>query len=390
MKSRVHESRWPIGLVFGGASLLGLILCISFAFAGVDFGLNLALVALALGMVLPLGIELRNKTGRRRRVLILDYRVHQFGHAVARGATRSFIEHEREWDVEIKCIGADEDLDAIQWQIRQLQKAQLRDVDGVILVPAGDDEALWFALASVIKTDVFVVVVDTKPPNKVFRDIGIDPPRFVSSRYSETGVLIGEHIAEWLCQGPERQCVLWTGPNGSWPGEERSRNIIYEIARTDALDRTILFPIDSWVPERQRCLDTLRFVGEFEGETAIYCADDENAMALHLFCLTSNPMLRSKMEIVGCNGTPDDWGNIQVLEMHAADATVDIQAEEIGARAALLFIKERHGKLDASERTVFIDPRLLSRPQEMGSWLDDLESGRVAEIVEPVRHLTTQ
>lgn len=371
-RSRIREFKLPLSAIFGGSSLLGLLICIGLVAAGLSIELNLAIVALLLGVIIPLGLEVRSVTTRRRRVLILDYRIHQFGHAVARGANSVFMEHERDWDVDIVIPNPDEQLDAIPWQVQQLQLAQLEDVDGLIVVPAGDDESLWFALAATIKNGAFVTVVDTKPPNRIFRDIGIEPPRFVSSRYSETGVLIGDYIADWLAGGEKRQCVLWTGPEGSWPGEERSRNVLYEIARRNLVDQTELYPIDSWAAERKRCVETLAMVEAFDGETAIYCADDENAFALHMYCLTESPHLRKKMLIVGCNGTPDDWGNVLALDMHAVDATVDILAEELGVRAAVLFIKERLGKLEASERTVFIEPKLKTRESRKQDWLDGL------------------
>lgn len=371
-RSKVHEIRLPLSVVFAGSAFSGSVLCAILAATGMELGLNLTFVGLFLALVLPLGLEIRNRTGRPRRVLILDYRSHQYGQAVARGVRDVLSCDRRRWLTEYKSTGTSTTQGATQWQTRQLQSAVIDEIDGVVLIPGGDDENLWYAVAAAIKAGTFVAVVDTKPPNKIFRDVGIDSPRFVSSRYSQTGALTGELLQAWLDGDPHRRCVLWTGPDDSWPGEERSRNVIYRLAQSDLLDRAELLPIRSWTPDAQRCLDTLKYVENAPGGVAVYCADDENAMALHLYTLTERPALRSSMYIIGCNGTPDDYGNILAVDMRAVDATIDILAEEQGLQTAMLFVKERNGRLSPAERTVFIEPRILIRSSSKARWLDSL------------------
>ena len=243
MGSRVREFHFPLTVVFGGCAFLGLLLCGVLGIAGVDLGLNLSLVGLFLGLLVPIGIEIRSRSGRIRQVLVLDYRRHQFGHAVARGVIRSLGADKRRWNV--RCHGPETSGTdgAIEWQIREMQSAVMEDVDAIVLIPAGDDEALWFAVAAAIKSRTFVVAVDTKPPNRVFRDVGIEPPRFVSTKYAETGVVVGNLLDDWLNQDIRRRCVLWVGPWKSWPGEERSRNVIFELSRHGLLDRSTMLPL---------------------------------------------------------------------------------------------------------------------------------------------------
>lgn len=359
-------------MVFGGSGLIGIILTIALHSVGLDLGLNLTIVGLILAIVLPLGIEVRNRTSRPRRIIVLDYRSHQYGHAVARGVIRLLNTDKRQWQTDVRSTGTSSTVGALQWQIRELQAATIDEIDGIVLIPAADSDDLWYAVAAAIKSGTFVVVVDTKPPNAVFRDVGIDPPRFVSTRYSRTGILIGRAIRDWLLEDPTRTCLLWNGPDGSWPGEERSRNIVYELAAASLLNRCTLYPISSWSPDVTRCRDAMAFASSSQSGVAIYCADDENAMALHLLTLTEAASLRSRMIVIGCNGTPDDWGNVQALDMRAVNFTVDILAEQQGEQVALLFVKERKGKLSAAIRSVYIEPELLSPASGGARWLDSI------------------
>lgn len=338
--------------------------------AGVDLGLNLTAVGLLLGVLLPGGIEIRKRTSRPRRVVIVDSRRHQYGYAVARGAERALYNDKNHWLIDKKLPSSTAMTNNINWQIEAIQRAIVDDVDGLLLLPAADEERLWLTLASAIKGGCFVVVIDIKPPSRVFRDLGVEPPRFVSSRYSETGVIIGKHLDKWLDEDVDRTCILWIGPEGSWPGEERSRNILYELARSGHLNRVKLNQLDSWTPDAKRCRETLELVEPAPEKVAVYCADDENALALHLFTLTDYPELRTKMYIIGCNGTTDEQGDVQVLSMRAVEVTVDILAEQQGAQAGRLFIKERSSKLPSSERSVYTPSKLLPRGDSKERWLD--------------------
>ena len=369
--SRVREFHLPI-TVFAGSALVGLALLIALALNDVELGLNLSFVGLLLGLIIPIGIEVRSRAGRTRTVLVLDYRVHQYGHAVARGVIRTLTNDKRRWKVNYSAPPATVTDDAPQWQARQVQEAVLDDMDAIVLIPSGDDEALWFAVASAIKARTFVVAVDTKPPNKVFRDVGIEPPRFVSANYPMTGVIVGELIADWLEAVADRTCILWIGPYGSWPGEERSRNVIFELSRRGLLERALLLPMESWVPDAERCRATLAHAEKCPGEVAIYTGDDENAVALHLLTLAEKPGMRQSLYIVGCNGTPDDWGSVPSVDMRAVDATVDILAEQQGVEVCKLMIKERHAKLGAAERSVYIKPHPLIRAELGKRWIDSL------------------
>lgn len=362
-----------------GTSLVTAALCGLFALVGLPLTVNLAVLGLLYAGLVAFSLELRRREGRRRKVLVLDYRAHEFGNAVARGVRATLGGDHRHWYVETRAPRTADATGAVAWQVRELQEADLADFDGVVLIPAEDSNQLWYALASLIKDGVFVVAVDTKPPNQKFRELAVDPPRFVSSRYSETGVLIGTWLCEWLGEDPSRRCVLMHGPSGSWPGEERSRNIVYELGKAGMLERAALVPMASWTPSNETCAEVLRHVERCDGEVAVYCGDDENAHALHLATVLTAGATRSRMWIIGCNATPDEAGNVRVLDERATDVTVDILAQQIGETVASLFVRERKGKLPASERTVQIDPVLKVLGVGGTHWLASLTAAYLTQ-----------
>jgi len=373
--SRVKEFALPLSLVFAGSAFATLIVLTCLGFAHVELGISLAVAGLVLCLLLPLGLELRNRTSRPRRVLFLDFRRHQYGQGVASGAVKVLNEDKRQWLIDVKSPEAVDGKGAVQWQIRELESAIIDDIDAVIIIPAEDREELWHALATVVKSGAMVVALDNKPPNNIYRRVGLEPPRFVSARYQETGTLIGEWLGPWLQADEQRHCILWIGPEGSWAGEERSRQIIYSVVRSGAQERMHLQPIDNWMPTPESCHDALDLIEKLDGPVAVYCADDENALALHLMTLTERVQLRSRMRIIGCNATPDDWGNIPAVDMHAVDVTVDILAQEQGSEAARLLVRERYGKLSSTQRSVFITPHLLVPGAREGRWLDRIFEG---------------
>lgn len=369
----------PLTLVFAAAILSTLACVVVLAIMDVELGINLAIAGLLLCFTLPIGMELRSRASRPRRILFLDFRRHQYGQGVASGAVEVFNADKRQWLVEVKQPDAVDGKGTIAWQIRELESAIIDDFDGVIIIPGADREDLWHAIATVVKSQAMVVALDAKPPNMVYRRVGLEPPRFVSARYQETGTLIGEWLEPWLLADAARSCILWIGPDGSWAGEERSRQIVYSVVRAGLQDRMTLQPIDNWMPTPERCHETLDLVEKAEGLVAVYCADDENALALHLLTLTERVHLRRKMRIIGCNATPDDWGNIPAVDMHAVDVTVDILAKEQGAEAARLMVRERYGKLSSTQRSVFITPHLLLPGSREGRWLDRMFDGMTPE-----------
>ncbi|HEY1489361.1 MAG TPA: hypothetical protein VGF84_24865 [Micromonosporaceae bacterium] len=378
--SRVKEFALPISVVFTGSAFITLIALTCMALARVEIGISLAVAGLLLCLLLPMGLEIRSRTSRPRKVLFLDFRRHQYGQGVAAGAVKVLNADKRQWLIEVKQPEAVDGKGAVQWQIRELETAIIDDIDAVIIIPAEDREELWHALATVVKSGAMVVALDSKPPNTIYRRVGLEPPRFVSARYQETGTLIGEWLAPWMAADPQRSCILWIGPNGSWAGEERSRQIVYSVVRADAQDRMHLQPIDNWMPTPERCHETLDLVEKLDGLVAIYCADDENALALHLMTLTERTHLRSRMRIIGCNATPDDWGNIPAVDMHAVDVTVDILAQEQGSEAGRLLVRERYGKLSSTQRSVFITPHLLVPGAREGRWLDRIFEGLDSDV----------
>jgi DNA-binding LacI/PurR family transcriptional regulator len=383
-RSRVRELRLPLTLVFAGSAAIALVTYIALAIAGLSVGTNLGVVGLLLALVLPIGLEIRSRTARPRLVWFLDYRSHHFGQGLASSLTGVLARDRVLWEVEVMRPEPDEP--ALQWQIQRIQSAIINSVDAVVIIPAAEDQDLWHAMAALSKTGTFLIAIDSKPPNSAFRRLGVEEPRFVSSKYSATGLVIADWLIPWLDEDKTRQTLLWTGPVGSWPGEERSRNIIYALLVSGLAGRLALQPLSTWKPTVDRCREALTWVRQQAGECAIYCADDENALALHMVCVSEQPELRSKMVIIGCNATADDWGNVPVLDMRAADVTVDILVREQGEAAAQMLVRERRGQLGASEQTVFIKPELVVADTS-GGWLGRVFQREEEDVPDEVKEV---
>ncbi|MEW1823539.1 hypothetical protein AB0323_22475 [Arthrobacter sp. NPDC080031] len=371
---RLREVPLPLTLVFTGSAGAGLLLLILLSAFGFEIGLTLSAVGLVMALLIPLGIELRNRTTRPRKVTFIDYRKHHFGQGVAAGLVEVLKNDKRHWRIDIVLPDSQTGLDTVQWQTHELQTALIKSADAVVVIPAGDDPGLWHSMAALIKSGASVIAVDTKPPNAVFRKLALEGPKFVSSRYDETGRLIGDWLVTWLNEDEQRNCILWIGPQNSWPGKERSRNVLYQLTASGLGHRVTPMPITDWAPSRERCVQTHQLIFEMPGEVAIYCADDENAIALHVLTLNEFTHMRGRMKIIGCNATADDWGNIPAFAMKAVDVTVDVQAREQGKEAATLLIKQRSGSLYSDERSAYISP--LLRIPEYAKTLTGVALGR--------------
>jgi len=136
--------------------------------------------------------------------------------------------------------------DEVSWQIERLQSRDVLSADAVIIIPGGDQERLWDAIARMSRAGQFVVVVDTKPANSFFALRQAPRPCFVGSDFSMGGDLIGAEIVSRLAVDRGAHAVVLCGPDSSWPGMERSRGIVHRIALAGMNDRVTCEALESW------------------------------------------------------------------------------------------------------------------------------------------------
>lgn len=138
----------PLTLVFTGAAGAGLLLLALLSAIGIDVGLTLSVVGLVMALLVPLGIELRNRTTSPRKVTFIDYRKHHFGQGVAAGLVEVLKNDRRHWHIDVVLPDSLSGRDTMQWQTHELQTALIKSADAVVVIPAGEDPALWHSMAA--------------------------------------------------------------------------------------------------------------------------------------------------------------------------------------------------------------------------------------------------
>lgn len=296
---------------------------------------------------------------------LLDYREHNYGDAIFRGV-------EAKIDGRAKLIRPDsaEKGDPVHFQSSRIEEAASKGIGQVIIVPARDSDRLWRAMQNATRDGVFLISIDTKPIRREFVLNRVAPPRFICARYDTTGDCIAQLCVDHLSRHPTSRAILWTGPENSWAGEERSRRIVYALAGAGLFSRVDIVPLPSWEADEARCEATLRLVRLHKSEsTVVYTADDENALALHDYVQRTAPELRRKLLIIGCNGTPDAADRVPALEKGAVDATVDLSIVNQGREAAKMVNAYKKGRPNIAE-TVYLEPTVRwdeKSPFYMGS-----------------------
>jgi len=287
---------------------------------------------------------------------LLDYRTHNYGDAIFRGMMR-----ESNGPVEHIRPGLNDAADPIAFQCEHLEEAVEEGIGQVVVIPARDSGQLWQAMQTATRDGVFLISIDTKPIRREFVHNRVAPPRFICARYDVTGDLIATTCVTHLRADKQSRAILWTGPESSWAGEERSRRIVYALASAGLFDRVGLVPLRSWEADTARCEATVRLLRDHTASTTVvYTADDENALALHKHVMNSEPTLREKMLIIGCNATPDAADTVPALQSGALDVTIDLSIVNQGRRAAKMVNRYRDGAPNVAE-TVYLEPSIMWR-----------------------------
>ena len=104
------------------------------------------------------------------------------------------------------------EMSEVEWQVSVLRSESCRAADGLVIIPAGDDESLWEELVQLTRSGVFIVVVDTKPMNSFFSLRRASRPNFVGSNFSSGGTLVGKELVMLLGEHKSSVAVVAGGP----------------------------------------------------------------------------------------------------------------------------------------------------------------------------------
>jgi ABC-type sugar transport system substrate-binding protein len=302
-------------------------------------------------------LQSRNPPGRT--VIFLPKSRSSFARNISRGLTECV---SRQTGLQLRAVFPDDELaDPCGWQLGRLQSKDVRDADAVVIIPAEDDERLWQQLAKLVRSGVFVVAVDMKPPNKTFVDSGVSRPHFVGSDFSGGGEMIADLIAEGLRQDSQACAVLALGPDFSWPARERSSRILYRLAALDLARRVRAVHLVNWnakacaaavVPE---AIDLQQTHG---GRVHIFCGNDKILVAVYAQLVATVPSAAVPMfSLVGYDGATNEDNSLLISDCPIARATIDTLPQQQG-RVAGEFILESYDGKQTVFTTRLIEPTL--------------------------------
>lgn len=252
--------------------------------------------------------------------------------------------------------------DEVSWQIARLQSRDVLSADAVIILPGGDQERLWDAIARMSRAGQFVVVVDTKPANSFFALRQAPRPCFVGSDFSMGGDLVGAEIVRRLVVDRGARAVILCGPDSSWPGMERSRGIVHRLALAGMNDRVTCEPLESWNREAGAILIVKAVLATLSGGCSAviaFCGNDkildaaERSLVLEL-----RREDRGRVQLIGYDGVTSGSGDFLVQECSMGVATVDTKPKLQGAAIAAVLIDEHRGLLPG-RGSRYIDPEIV-------------------------------
>ena len=257
----------------------------------------------------------------------------------------------------------------LEWQLSRLRVPEVLQSDGLVIVPAADDESLWSELAHISRAGLFIVVVDTKPENAFFVERDAPRPCFVGSNFSEGGDCLGKEMARLLEADATSRAVVALGPEWSWPGRERSCGITIELCSSGVADRTKFVNLEDWNKERAAALltsEATKALSELDGIDSdapllVYCGNDKIMASVDRELMRSVPSSDWKRVILfGYDGALSLDGNLLISGCEMSHSTIDTRPEFQGSIAAELLIDEHRGLL-TGRRSRYVDPVLVRK-----------------------------
>ena len=252
--------------------------------------------------------------------------------------------------------------DEVGWQLEVLRRASTVRADGVVIVPAADDDQIWEEIVRLTKLGLFVVVLDTKPRNAFFAQRNVLRPCFAGSNFRIGGELVGEKILEFLAENPDSGALVAMGPGYSFPGSERSRAIAEKLVVQESVSRTVFHELDSWDRRQiaRQLVERLQSMLETLDRVVVFCGNDKILGALdRLIYSELAAQFHGRVSLIGYDGALGGDGGLLAGEYAHAIATVDTQPVEQGVRAARFVIDEHEGLLNGRGSS-YVRPHLIT------------------------------
>lgn len=325
---------------------------------GLGVELSLAIAGTTLGIATFVLSLFQREGPRNRRIAFVPMANNSFSHAIYSGLV-SLLNNQESLKVEVQWPPGQGNQPG-EWQLETLRSGFAATADAVVIVPSLETDVMWSELTRLVGQGVFVVVLDTKPPNAVFVDAEVEAPSFVGSDFSKGGSFVGKHIASYLQESTDRKALVSLGPLNTWPATERSRSLTIELCRAGVAGQISFIDFDKWDEARmtKEIVNAIVSMGDGDtvGDLMVYCPNDRVAEQVN----HDLPVEYHGVTLAGYDGAVIDTGELILYRCQKMTATIDTKPREQGATAARLLIQEHVGTL-RGRTTVYVEPELISK-----------------------------
>lgn len=237
--------------------------------------------------------------------------------------------------------------ESADWQVEQITKISKSKVDALALVPANDDPDLIAAVVNLRRRGIPVVLIDYKFRNRHFVEKGLLPPEFVYANPLEAGNMLGSVLADEIKGGVEH-VILLLGCGNSAVALYRTQAIaLRALQAADSKPIAIsLIELVSWRLEEEPATRLDKLLNEYGAQgkrTVVVCANDA---VLDEVDRMVPDQFSNYVKLIGCDGSKREDGRLFIDTSKRGIATVDINPQGQGAKAASIINLKLHGKAE--------------------------------------------
>lgn len=232
----------------------------------------------------------------------------------------------------------------------------------VIIRPSDISDQTQEIIASMLKLNVAVIIVDYDIGEEFDRLIDDNQPIYVLSDFRRGGKLVSSTIRSILGvnggEQAEKAVILALGPDSSTTGSSRSKALIWDLLLNGHYNVVVPEVIGEWKPKLvcKQILQQIRKVDE--GNIVVFAGNDNIARNLSMDLLT-DPIAGKNVQIIGYDGIKEGDGKWMLEQFSHCIATIDVKAREQGREAARAVLEHVFGKTDSELQVIRTLPSLV-------------------------------
>lgn len=334
---------------------------------GAQWGMILAVLGLTVGVSGVVVQEARSRVHRPKRVLFTSSSDSWFSEQIFHGLEDGLRGH---LHYELSKLHAAPLLErkSVEAQLDCLRDPLATSADAIVIRPAAVTDRLVAELVRLSAAGVMLVFVNTQPPLRSWREVGLLPPRFVGCDMAEGGRLVGAAVCEVARSIDADGIILLDGPS------TKQSNLVRTAWATRAI-LTCLSEIPC-VVEPIEDFDSSHAVRGFKAaighldeqarsparRLVLHPGTDRAAAAIARWMARNESRIAGQVRevaIVGFDGLRGPDGSLLVDDVPGVVATVDQQPYLLGIEAAAHIIAAAEGRARTWHRETTVTPRVL-------------------------------